>query len=63
MKKFNPIPERVDSVNLFIFQLQADAAIGLAAQNRLDAEEDGVVEYHELRSVTQSEMTSIRYTR
>ncbi len=58
----NPNPELVDNVDLFTLQMRADAARGLAAQGKLDAEEDGVVEYHELKSVTQSVMKSIRYT-
>ncbi|MBK4723934.1 MULTISPECIES: YmfL family putative regulatory protein [Erwiniaceae] len=57
----NPTPELVDNVDLLTLQMRADAARGLAAQGKLDAEEDGVVEYHELKSVTQSFMKSIRY--
>ncbi len=58
----NPIPELVDNVDLFALQMRADAARGRAAQGKLDAEKDGVVELHELKSVMGSVMKSIRLT-
>lgn len=57
----NPTPGLVDNVDLLNLQMRADAARGLAAQGRLDAEEDGVVEYHELKTVTQSVKKLISY--
>ncbi len=58
----NPVPEEMDNVELFSIQMHADAARGLVAQAKLNAEEDGVVDRAELKHVGTQVMNYMKYT-
>lgn len=58
----NPVPEEMDNVELFSIQMHADAARGLVAQAKLNAEEDGIVDRAELRHVGTQVLNYMKYT-
>lgn len=58
----NPMPEQMDNVELFSIQMRADAARGVVAQAKIDAEEDGIIDRHELKHISKHVMNSVRYT-
>lgn len=58
----NPVPEEMDNVELFSIQMRADAARGLVAQAKLNAEEDGIVDRNELKHVGSQVLNYMRYT-
>ncbi|WP_345831649.1 hypothetical protein AAGR22_08895 [Erwinia sp. HDF1-3R] len=59
----NPRPERIDNVELFTIQMRVDAAKGMIAQAKLAAEEDGILEQHELKTVARNVLKSVRHTK
>jgi len=58
----NPMPEQMDNVELFSIQMHADAARGVVAQAKIDAEEDGVIDRNELKHISKNVMNSVKYT-
>ncbi|MBK0032720.1 hypothetical protein IBT47_10550 [Erwinia sp. S43] len=57
-----PVPEQMDNVELFSLQMRADAARGLVAQAKLDAEEDGIVDRKEMKHVGTQVLNYMKYT-
>ena len=57
-----PVPEQMDNVELFNIQMRADAARGLVAQAKLDAEEDGIVDRAEMKHVGTQVLNYMKYT-
>lgn len=43
--------------------MRVDAAKGMIAQAKLDAEEDGILEQHELKTVARNVLKSVRHTK
>lgn len=58
----NPVQEDMDNVELFSIQMRAEAARGQIAQAKIDAEEDGIVDRHELRHIARQVVSSMKYT-
>jgi len=58
----NPVPEEMDNVELFTIQMRAEMARGHVAQSKLEAEADGIIDKHELKSVAKNVLKSVRYT-
>lgn len=58
----NPVQEDMDNVELFNIQMRAEAARGQIAQAKIDAEEDGIVDRHELRHIARQVVSSMKYT-
>lgn len=58
----NPMPEEMDNVEFFTIQMRTEMARGQIAQSKLAAEEDGVIEAHELKGVAKNVLKTVRHT-